>query len=58
MLQDTSIQGGTPLLLPLWLRAAVPGNISLYISIYYEMEGVSDIMRYRILRMHYNIQVL
>ncbi|XP_022982812.1 trafficking protein particle complex subunit 8-like isoform X2 [Cucurbita maxima] len=55
---DTSIQGGTPLLLPLWLRAAVPGNISLYISIYYEMEGVSDIMRYRILRMHYNIQVL
>ncbi|KAG6580753.1 Trafficking protein particle complex subunit 8, partial [Cucurbita argyrosperma subsp. sororia] len=56
--EDTSIQGGTPLLLPLWLRAAVPGNISLYISIYYEMEGVSDIMRYRILRMHYNIQVL
>lgn len=56
--QDTTIQGGTPLLLPLWLRAAVPGNISLYISIYYEMEDVSNIMRYRILRMHYSIQVL
>ncbi|XP_038903483.1 trafficking protein particle complex subunit 8 isoform X2 [Benincasa hispida] len=55
---DTTIQGGTPLLLPLWLRAAVPGNISLCISIYYEMEDVSNIMRYRILRMHYSIQVL
>ncbi|KAL0555266.1 hypothetical protein IC582_009208 [Cucumis melo] len=56
--QDTLIQGGTPLLLPLWFRAAVPGNISLYVSIYYEMEDVSNIMRYRILRLHYNIQVL
>ncbi|KGN59220.1 trafficking protein particle complex subunit 8 [Cucumis sativus] len=56
--QDTFIQGGTPLLLPLWFRAAVPGNISLYVSIYYEMEDVSNIMRYRILRLHYNIQVL
>ncbi|XP_023005634.1 trafficking protein particle complex subunit 8-like [Cucurbita maxima] len=56
--EDTSIQGGASLLLPLWLRAAVPGDISLYISIYYEMEDVSDIMKYRILRMHYNIQVL
>lgn len=58
MFQDTLIQGGTPLLLPLWFRAAVPGNISLYVSIYYEMEDVSNIMRYRILRLHYNIQVL
>ncbi|KAK9289806.1 hypothetical protein L1049_007966 [Liquidambar formosana] len=55
--EDTIIQGETPFLWPLWLRAAVPGNISLYITIYYEMGDISSVMRYRTLRMHYNLQV-
>ncbi|XP_068342385.1 uncharacterized protein [Pyrus communis] len=57
-LEDTIIQGETPLLWPLWFRAAAPGNISLYITIYYEMGDTSSSMRYRTLRMHYNLQVL
>ncbi|BFG38453.1 hypothetical protein CerSpe_247270 [Prunus speciosa] len=56
--EDTIIQGETPLLWPLWFRAAVPGNISLCITIYYEMGDISSTMRYRTLRMHYNLQVL
>lgn len=55
---DTSIQGETPLLWPLWFRAAVPGDISLYMSIYYEIEDISSVIRYRTLRLHYNVQVL
>ncbi|KAG7958379.1 hypothetical protein I3843_10G018400 [Carya illinoinensis] len=56
--KETLIQGEMPLLWPLWLRAAVPGHISLYISVYYEMGDISSVMRYRTLRMHYNLQVL
>ncbi|TYG48033.1 hypothetical protein ES288_D11G390700v1 [Gossypium darwinii] len=56
--EDISVQEETSLSWPLWFRAAVPGNIPLYITIYYEMEGVSSIMKYRTLRMHYNLQVL
>uniref|UniRef100_A0A5B6ZRC8 Putative trafficking protein particle complex subunit 8 n=1 Tax=Davidia involucrata TaxID=16924 RepID=A0A5B6ZRC8_DAVIN len=56
--EDTFIHGGTPFLWPIWLRAAVPGNISLYIIIYYEMGDISTVMRYRTLRMHYNLEVL
>ncbi|XP_015900436.3 uncharacterized protein LOC107433641 isoform X1 [Ziziphus jujuba] len=56
--EDTIIQGGTPFLWPLWFRAAETGNISLYITIYYEMAEVSSTMRYRTLRMHHNLQVL
>ncbi|CAN6716853.1 unnamed protein product [Malus baccata var. baccata] len=56
--EDIILQGETPLLWPLWFRAAVPGNISLYITIYYEMGDTSSTMRYRTLRMHYNLQVL
>ncbi|XP_059462278.1 uncharacterized protein LOC132191337 isoform X3 [Corylus avellana] len=56
--KDTSIQGKTPLLWPLWLRAAVPGYISLYITVYYEMGDISSIIKYRTLRMHYDLQVL
>lgn len=55
--QDTTVQGGTPFLWPIWLRAAVPGNVSLYIVIYYEMEGVPDVMNFRTLRLQYNVQV-
>lgn len=57
LFQDTSIQGDTPLLWPLWFRAAVPGDISLYMSIYYEIEDISSVIRYRTLRLHYNVQV-
>lgn len=57
MLQDAIIKGETPLLWPLWFRAAVPGNISLYITIYYEIEDTSSTMRYRTLCMHHNLQV-
>ncbi|KAE8125213.1 hypothetical protein FH972_020046 [Carpinus fangiana] len=56
--KDTSIQGKTPLLWPLWLRAAVPGDISLYITVYYEMGDISSIIKFRTLRMHYDLQVL
>nr|KJB46377.1 hypothetical protein B456_007G363900 [Gossypium raimondii] len=56
--EDISVQEETSLSWPLWFHAAVPGNIPLYITIYYEMEGVSSIMKYRTLRMHYNLQVL
>lgn len=55
--QDTSVQGKTPLLWPLWLRAAVPGDISLYITVYYEMGDISSIIKFRTLRMHYDLQV-
>ncbi|KAJ6749938.1 hypothetical protein OIU85_000554 [Salix viminalis] len=56
--EDLSVQGENLLLWPLWFRAAVPGNISLQVVIYYEMGDLSSGMRYRTLRMHYNLQVL
>ncbi|XP_012074301.1 trafficking protein particle complex subunit 8 isoform X2 [Jatropha curcas] len=56
--EDISIERERPLLWPLWLRAADPGNISLHIVIYYEMGDASSVMRYRTLRMQYNLQVL
>ncbi|XP_019455479.1 PREDICTED: trafficking protein particle complex subunit 8-like isoform X1 [Lupinus angustifolius] len=56
--EGTSVQGETPFLWPLWFRAAVPGEISLYLSIYYEMEDISSVIKYRTLRLHYNVQVL
>ncbi|PPE01630.1 hypothetical protein GOBAR_DD01347 [Gossypium barbadense] len=52
--EDISVQEETSLSWPLWFHAAVPGNISLYITVYYEMENVSSIMKFRTLRMHYN----
>ncbi|TKY61914.1 Trafficking protein particle complex subunit 8 [Spatholobus suberectus] len=56
--EGTSVQGETPFLWPLWFRAAVPGDISLYMSIYYEMGDVSSVIKYRTLRLHYYVQVL
>ncbi|KAJ0088798.1 hypothetical protein Patl1_32733 [Pistacia atlantica] len=56
--EDITVQGNTPLLWPLWFRAAVPGNISLLITIYYEMGNMSSVIKYRTLRMRYNMQVL
>ncbi|CAN1277707.1 Trafficking protein particle complex subunit 8 [Linum perenne] len=58
ILQDVAIQGDKPLLWPLWLHAAVPGNVPLYVIIYYEMVDTSSVMKYRTLRLHYNLQVL
>ncbi|KZV17131.1 trafficking protein particle complex subunit 8 [Dorcoceras hygrometricum] len=46
-----------PLVWPLWFRAAVAGNVSLYITIYYEMEDKSTLIIYRTLRMYYNLKV-
>lgn len=56
--EDTSIADGTPVSWPLWLRAAAPGKISLYLSVYYEMGDISSVMTYRTLRLHFNIEVL
>ncbi|KAK3028703.1 hypothetical protein RJ639_038956 [Escallonia herrerae] len=55
--EDATIHGGTPFVWPLWLRAAAPGHISLYITLYYEMGDLSAVMRYRTLRMHYVLEV-
>ncbi|WVZ60808.1 LOW QUALITY PROTEIN: hypothetical protein U9M48_010785, partial [Paspalum notatum var. saurae] len=55
--QDIEIQAGATLSWPIWFHAATPGNVSLYISLYYEMESSSDI-KYRTLRMHYNLEIL
>ena len=54
--QDIEIQAGATLSWPIWFHAATPGNVSLYISLYYEMESSSDI-KYRTLRMHYDLEV-
>ncbi|XP_017615074.1 uncharacterized protein LOC108460192 isoform X2 [Gossypium arboreum] len=56
--EDISVQEETSLSWPLWFHAAVPGHVSLYITVYYELENVSSIMKFRTLRMHYNLQVL
>ncbi|ONM10029.1 Tetratricopeptide repeat (TPR)-like superfamily protein [Zea mays] len=55
--QDIEIQAGAALSWPIWFHAATPGNVSLYISLYYEMGSSSDI-KYRTLRMHFNLEVL
>ena len=55
--KDLVVCGDDPLQWPLYLRAAAPGNLSLYISIYYEVGDASSTMHYRILRMHFNLEV-
>ncbi|KAF5747759.1 Tetratricopeptide repeat (TPR)-like superfamily protein isoform 1 [Tripterygium wilfordii] len=55
--EEISVQGEKPFLWPLWLRAATPGNICLHISIYYEIGDVTSAIRFRTLRMRYNLQV-
>ncbi|KAG5052032.1 hypothetical protein HKD37_02G004516 [Glycine soja] len=55
--EGTSIQGEAPFLWPLWFRAVVPSDISLYMSIYYEMGDASSVIKYRTLHLHYNLQV-
>ncbi|KAJ6316520.1 hypothetical protein OIU78_019740 [Salix suchowensis] len=46
--EDLSVQGENLLLWPLWFRAAVPGNISLQVVIYYEMGDLSSGMRFEL----------
>nr|XP_009397412.1 PREDICTED: trafficking protein particle complex subunit 8 isoform X1 [Musa acuminata subsp. malaccensis]XP_009397413.1 PREDICTED: trafficking protein particle complex subunit 8 isoform X1 [Musa acuminata subsp. malaccensis] len=55
---DATIQGGTNFTWPLWFHAGLSGRISLYISIYYEVASCSSDMKYRILRMHHDLEVL
>ncbi|XP_076953793.1 uncharacterized protein LOC143627976 [Bidens hawaiensis] len=55
---DTIIHKGTPFVLPLWFRAATPGTMSLYLTIYYEIDDQSTAMRYRTLRTHHMLEVL
>ncbi|CAH9127748.1 unnamed protein product [Cuscuta epithymum] len=56
--EDMVIIEGSPSLWNIWLRAAVPGNISLYITLYYEIEDMTSVMKYRTLRMQFNLKVL
>ncbi|KAL3839351.1 hypothetical protein ACJIZ3_023942 [Penstemon smallii] len=56
--ETTSISADTPLVWPLWFRAAAGGSVSLCITIYYEMEDKTAVITYRTLRMYYNLEVL
>ncbi|GAB2272637.1 hypothetical protein Dimus_007459 [Dionaea muscipula] len=56
--EDLVIQGDKPVLWPLWLRASIPGPVSLCMVVYYEVGEASSTMRYRTLRMCYNLEVL
>lgn len=56
--ENTSISEREAFMWPLWFRAAAPGSISLCITIYYEVEDLSAVIRYRTLRMHYSLEVL
>ncbi|XP_068668294.1 uncharacterized protein [Aristolochia californica] len=56
--ESTVIQGGTTFSWPLWMHSGVSGRISLYISVYYEVENCSNEMNYRTLRMSYEFEVL
>ncbi|KAJ0966330.1 hypothetical protein J5N97_027468 [Dioscorea zingiberensis] len=51
-------EGGTSFTWPLWFHSGLTGNISLYISIYYEVDGSCSDLSYRTLRMQYDIEVL
>lgn len=55
---DVIIEGGATLYWPLWFHAGFSGKISLFLSLYYEIESCSSDMIYRTLRMHHNLEVL
>ncbi|KAL6507771.1 hypothetical protein OROGR_023966 [Orobanche gracilis] len=57
-LHNTTSSWETPHKWPLWFRAAAAGSISLYVTIYYEIEDGLSVIKYRTLRMHYNLEVL
>ncbi|XP_020578144.1 trafficking protein particle complex subunit 8 [Phalaenopsis equestris] len=54
---DVTIEGGAILYWPLWFHAGFSGKISLFLSLYYEIENCSSDMIYRTLRMHYDLEV-
>ncbi|KAK9156892.1 hypothetical protein Scep_003466 [Stephania cephalantha] len=56
--EDCVIEGETTFTWPLWLHTSTTGRISLYMSIYYEMENSSNDIRYRTLRTQYDLEVL
>lgn len=56
--ENIVIHKGASFFLPLWFRAATPGNVSLYLTVYYEIEDKSVAMRYRTLRTHHMLEVL
>ncbi|CAA0837822.1 Tetratricopeptide repeat (TPR)-like superfamily protein [Striga hermonthica] len=56
--ETTANSWETPLKWPLWFRAAVAGSVSLYISLYYEIEDGFSVITYRTLRIQYNLEVL
>ncbi|KAI3993969.1 hypothetical protein MKX01_002982 [Papaver californicum] len=56
--EDVTVGGEQTLSWPLWLQLGDPGSISLFISIYYEMEDISSGMNFRTLRMHYDLEAL
>lgn len=55
---DVTIDGRAIFSWPLWFHSGCPGKISLFLSIYYEMENCSCDMIYRTLRLHYDVEVL
>lgn len=55
--EDTVISGESRFTWPVYLRPAAPGNISLFITIYYEVGDGTSVIRYRLLRMYYNVEV-
>lgn len=57
-IQDTTVSGDTPFSWPLWFHASEPGTLSLYIVLCYEIEDTESFMKYRTLRMCYNLEVL
>ncbi|CAI9097588.1 OLC1v1034055C1 [Oldenlandia corymbosa var. corymbosa] len=56
--QSMVVCGDSPVQWPLYFRAAAPGKLSLYVTIYYEVGDTSSVMKYRVLRMHHNLEVL
>ncbi|KAK8963015.1 hypothetical protein KSP40_PGU012905 [Platanthera guangdongensis] len=55
---DVTITEDTTFCWPLWFHTSCPGKISLFLSIYYEVESYSSDMIYRTLRLHYYVEVL
>ncbi|KAG0574737.1 hypothetical protein KC19_VG286600 [Ceratodon purpureus] len=56
--EDTLLEGGSTVLWPLWLHTRQPGTLSLNSIIYYEPDGFSVGLKYRIVRLAESIQVV
>ncbi|PKA59768.1 N-acetyltransferase [Apostasia shenzhenica] len=55
---DVSIRAGETFLWPLFIHIEFSGKVSLFLSVYYEVENYCSDMIYRTLRMHYDVEVL